>query len=111
MNTKGEKINIKELVKSSRELVIEQLNHYLRCDQMRFFSWGSHAFRVDNMRTPKLYRFMVQGRNHHGHVYIILNGMDLFDVYLTSSRGTIKEIGTDLYADMLAEWIDARVEG
>jgi hypothetical protein len=52
----------------------------------------------------------VSGHHHKGHVYIFVNGSDLFDVYLTTLQGTIKTIGTDLYFDQLAEWIDERVE-
>jgi hypothetical protein len=47
-----------------------------------------------------------------GHVYIALNGMDLYDVYLTSNRGTIKQRTPEmgLYFDQLVEWIDDKVE-
>ena len=110
MNTVNEKIDVLEKIKSCRVLELDQLKAYLQCDMMRFFSWGPHNFKVDNMRKPRMYRFNVQGYKHTGHVYIFLNGMDTFDVYLTSNRGTIKEIGEGLYFDMLAEWIDSRVE-
>ena len=51
---------------------------------------------------------------HKGHVYIFVNGMDLYDVYLTTTRGTIVEKSDGshggLYFDMLTDWIDDRVE-
>jgi hypothetical protein len=47
---------------------------------------------------------------HRGYVYVFLNGADLYDVYICTTQGTIKEIGTDLYFDMLTDWIDDRIE-
>jgi len=54
----------------------------------------------------------VSGHHHKGHVYIFVNGMDLFDVYLTTNRGTIVHKSGDmgLYFDQLVEWIDEKVE-
>jgi len=110
MNTKGEKINVQEITKHCRVLVIEQLMAYLRADINVFWSWGAHAFRVDNMKNPKMFRMLVQGHHHKGHVYIFLNGTDLFDVYFTTSQGIIKDLKTDLYFDQLVEVIDNRIE-
>jgi hypothetical protein len=55
-------------------------------------------------------RFTVNGRHHRGHVYIVVNHSDLFDVYLTSNRGTVKEVLTDIYVDSLVDSIDAKIE-
>ena len=110
MNTKGEKIDIKEITKSWRVIVVEQLMAYLRADIMKFWSWGAHAFRVDQKRDPKMFRMLVSGHFHKGHVYIFLNGSDMFDVYLTTTQGTIKDIITDLYFDQLVRAIDDRIE-
>lgn len=110
MNQVGEKINIEEKVKSCRNLNPQELLVLLRQDMMVFWSWGTHALRVDNMKRPRMFRMMVNGHHHSGHVYIFLNGMDLFDVYLTSSQGKIKDIITDLYFDQLVETIDNKVE-
>ena len=52
----------------------------------------------------------VQGHHHKGHVYIFVNGSDLFDVYLTTTQGTIKMKIEGLYFDQLVEWIDEKVE-
>lgn len=110
MNQVGEKINIEEITKSCRDLNPQELLSLLRSDIMKFWSWGSHAFAIDNSKRTRMFRFMVSGHHHKGHVYIFVNGMDLFDYYLTTSQGTIKKIVTDLYFDQLVESIDNDVE-
>jgi hypothetical protein len=54
----------------------------------------------------------VRGHHHKGHVYIFLNGLDLFDVYLTNSKGIIKDRTDEqgIYNDQLVEWIDEKIE-
>ena len=110
MNTVNEKIDIKKA--SCREMYIPDLMALLKHDIMKFWSWGSHALTVDKKNNPRMFRMTVSGHHHKGHVYIFLNGSDLFDVYLTSNQGTIKkrtdEMG--LYFDQLVEWIDNNVE-
>lgn len=110
MNTIGEKINVPEITKGCRELNIQELMQLLRMDVMKFWSWGSHAFTIDKKPNTRMFRMTVNGHHHKGHVYIVVNGMDLFDVYLTSNQGTIKLIGEGLYFDMLVDWIDNRIE-
>jgi hypothetical protein len=110
MNTKGEKINVPEIVKGCRSLNVQELMQLLKSDIMKFWSWGSHAFTIDSKRDTRMFRMTVSGHHHKGHVYICVNGLDLFDVYLTSNQGTIKQIGEGLYFDMLVDWIDERVE-
>jgi len=114
MNTKGEKINIEEITKSCRELNPQELMQLLRADFWKFASWGATAFTVDNMKRPRMLRFKSNGYKHKGHVYIFVNGADLFDVYLTTLQGTIVEISEGshggLYFDMLVDWIDERIE-
>ena len=111
MNTKGEKIDYTEKIKSCRVFdpkeTLAQLRYFA---PMKFMCWGATKFTVDNQRKPRMLRFYVTGMKHTGHVYIFLNGADLYDVYITTSQGTIKEIGTDLYFDQITEWIDNRVE-
>ena len=100
MNTVGEKIDITEKIKSCRQLDPRELINLLRASGFTFMSWGATAFTVDNQ--------------HKGHVYIFVNGADLFDVYLTTLQGTIIEISDGshggLYFDMLSNWIDERIE-
>lgn len=112
MNNVGEKINIDEIVKSCRELDPQELLALLKQDIMMFFSWGAHDFTIDSSKRPRMFRMTVQGHHHKGHVYIFVNGLDLFDVYLTTSQGTIVQKTNDmgLYFDQLVDWIDKKVE-
>jgi len=110
MNQVNEKISIKEA--SCREIYLPDLMNLLQSDKMKFWSWGSHGYTVDKKKNPQMFRFTVSGHHHKGHVYIFLNGMDLFDVYLTSNRGTIKQRTDEmgLFVDELMDWIDEKVE-
>jgi hypothetical protein len=110
MNQIGEVLNTKEA--SCREIYIPDLMSLLKHDISKYWSWGVHNLIVDNKKRTQMFRMNVQGHHHKGHVYIFLNGMDLFDVYLTTTQGTIKnrtdEMG--LYFDQLVDWIDNKVE-
>ena len=108
-NTK-EKIVISEITKSCRVLNMDELFALLKMNTPRWWSWGASKFLVDNMESPRMFRMFVRGNLHKGHVYIFLNGMDLFDVYLTTLSGTIKEKVEGLYFDNLAETIDNKIE-
>ena len=99
MNNVGDKIQINEITKSCRNLNPNELISLLKFDMMKFWSWGPHNFTVDNKNNCRMFRMNVQGHHHKGHVYIVVNGMDLFDVYFTTSHGTIKTITKDLYFD------------
>ena len=70
-------------------------------------SWGAHAWTT---HKDQLLRFMVQGRKHNGHVYIVLGWNDTFTLYFTTSKGTIKEKMEEIYVDMLVSTIDKYVE-
>jgi hypothetical protein len=87
-----------------------ELLQLLRMDIMVFCSWGAQKFIVDNKKTPKLFRMTVNGHHHKGYVYITLNFLDLFDVYLVNKKGVIKDKMTDLYFDQLVEAIDEKIE-
>jgi hypothetical protein len=82
----------------------------LKADIMKFWSWGSHSYKIDKANRTTMFRMTVSGHHHKGHVYIFVNGMDLFDVYLTSNRGTIKNKISGLYFDQLVDWIDEKIE-
>ena len=113
MNQVGEKIDITEIIKSCRVFDPRETLAQLRgMNPYKFGCWGATKFIVDNMRKPRMLRFWVTGMKHTGHVYIFLNGADLYDVYITTSRGTITHKSGDmgLYFDMLTDWIDDRVE-
>ena len=108
----GDKIVIKDGI--CREIYIQDLLNLLASSRQIMWSWGvpRTSFMTDKKPMGGFLRFTVNGHHHRGHVYIFLNGMDLFDVYLTTNRGTIKhrtpEMG--IYNDMLIDWIDTKVE-
>jgi hypothetical protein len=43
-------------------------------------------------------------------VYLFVNGADLFDAYLTSSHGTIKEKIENVYLEDLFDILDKKIE-
>jgi hypothetical protein len=53
---------------------------------------------------------MVQGHHHKGHVYLVVNGSDLFDAYLTTSKGTIKSIEKDIHIEDFIDRLDVKIE-
>ena len=110
MNQINEEINIKKA--SCREMYMPDLMALLRSSGAIMMSWGCHNFTVDKKNGTRMFRMNVQGHHHKGHVYIFLNFMDLFDVYLTTNRGTIKDRTDEqgLYFDQLVDWIDEKVE-
>ena len=110
MNQIKEVINVKEA--SCREMYIPDLMDLLRSSGSIMMSWGSHNFIVDKKKGTQMFRMNVQGHHHKGHVYIFLNGLDLFDVYLTTTQGTIKDRTDEdgLYFDQLVDWIDEKIE-
>jgi hypothetical protein len=111
MNQIGEKIEINEC--KCREMYLPDLKTLINPFRSnKVASWGAHNFIVDNTKQPRMFRMMVQGNHFRGHVYLFLNGADLFDVYLTSIRGTIKDRTDEMgiYVDQLIDWIDRKVE-
>lgn len=53
---------------------------------------------------------MVQARRHHGHIYMGVNGADLFDIYLTTAQGKIKKVFNDIYLEDVIRVIDEEIE-
>ena len=102
-----EKIDHNAFIETHREFdTMQDLVNAIRTNAV-IWSWGAHAWTKMN---DFCLRFKVQGHHHNGHVYIVVNGADLFDVYLTTSRGTIKNIFTDIFVDCLIDTIDNAVE-
>jgi len=103
----GNKIDIQAIMKECREMdartTMSQLNAGGR-EKVR--SWGAHNY----FNLGRGLRFNVQGNHFTGHVYIVLNGADLYDIYYCSNQGTIKEIKTDIYCEDLTDVIDRKVE-
>jgi hypothetical protein len=94
---------------SCREMSIEELQQVVLSNFfLRAGAWGfrNPCIVVKN----KCYRFRVSGMIHKGYVYIILNGLDLFDIYYTNIKDVIKKISTDVYVMDLVDTIDRDVE-
>lgn len=70
-------------------------------------TWGAHYW---YRMSPNILRFTVDGRHHRGHVYLITNQSDLFDIFITTNRGTIKHKFEDIFLDSLVDTIDEVVE-
>jgi hypothetical protein len=107
---------IKEIIDtksaSCREMYIPDLINLLKSSGVIMMSWGADGFMIDQHKTPRMFRMTVRGNHHKGYVYIFLNGMDLFDVYLTDYKGKIKDRTDEMgiYFDQLVDWIDEKVE-
>ena len=102
-----EKINYVETFKDKRDINATETISQLRVNISRFWSWGAHAF---TRIGKKALRFKVNGHHHKGHVYISVNGLDLYDVHITTTKGNIIAEINDLYCDQLAEIIDEKIE-
>jgi hypothetical protein len=102
-----EKIDIEKIVKKCREFNTNDILQFLRQHGSAFWSWGANGFTSFKDRALV---FRVNGHHHKGRVYIVLNGADLFDVYLTSSQGNIKQTFTDIYIDELFDLLDTKIE-
>lgn len=107
MNKTGEKINVEKAV--CREMDLQQLHRQVAGSGLaRAGSWG---FRNGVIAIKdKAYRFTVSGHHHKGHVYIVLNFMDTFDIYYTTDRGTIKKKSEDIYVDEVIDTLDREIE-
>ena len=86
------------------------------------WSWGQSA--LQSVRQSSLeefgitnglgaLKFKVNGHHHKGHVLIVLNGVDTYDVYICNIRKgqmKVKEKVKGLYFDEVGNWIDDKVE-
>lgn len=92
-----------------REMSIKELHAVVTSNYMiRAATWSFTKPTI--MVKDKCYRFRVSGHHHKGHVYIILNGLDLFDIYFTSIHGVIKKIKSDVYVMDLVDTLDNEIE-
>jgi hypothetical protein len=101
------KIDINEIAVKSRNQDCGQTLKVIQHDRVKFWSWGANAFK--NYKNRVL-RFTVSGHIHKGHVYIAVNGSDLYDVYLTTSHGNIKKTLNDIYFEDLQDRLDVEIE-
>ena len=83
-----------------REILLSQL--------MVVFSWGARNFKSigESEEGEGGLLFNVNG----GQVKIMLNWLDLFDVYLLNEDGCLKKKIEDVYIDSLIEVIDCAIE-
>jgi hypothetical protein len=78
-----------------------------QCGGSEFWTWGANQF---TNYGHKVLGFKVTGLKHNGNVYIALNSSDLYDVVLTTSHGTVKDMSTDLYFDQLFDVMHHMIE-
>lgn len=100
-------IDLEKITRESRIHDMKGTINVLRHSGWIFLTWGAHAFRN---HKNKVLRFKVNGHHHKGHVYISVNGSDLYNVYLTTTRGTMVKEMTNIYFTELTERIDNEVE-
>ena len=101
------KIDLIQISNTVRTQNVKETVQVLSHNKTIFWSWGVRDFKN---YSNKVLRFTVSGHHHKGHVYITVNGNDLYDVYLTSNQGNIRDTYTDIYFDDLVEIIDNRIE-
>lgn len=94
-------------LKEGRELNHSEILEYLSAHNSKFWSWGADKF---TKMTDSTLRFKVNGHHHKGHVYIFLNFMDTFDIYLTTSKGIIQQVLNEVYIDELFNLLDEKIE-
>ena len=111
MNEVGNKIDIEPLKKGryfDAQTTINQLNAGGR---QKVWSWGFHnPVAFADKRNVYALRFTVNGRLFKGHIYIVLNGADLYDIYYCSNRGNIKMVDNDIFCEDLTDVIDRKIE-
>jgi hypothetical protein len=101
------KFNIEEVIKNCAILDYENLMAILNPRSVEFWTWGVVGLtKVQN----KALKFQTSGLKHAGYVYITVNGMDLFDIYLTDLDGNLVKEITDLYDDMVFSTLDEEIE-
>ena len=101
------KLDLEKLGNESRVQNCKETLNVISHNKVTFWSWGAHAFK--NYQN-KILRFKVNGHHHKGHVYVAVNGSDLYDVYLTTTRGNIVKEMKDIYFDEIQDRIDNAIE-
>lgn len=84
-----------------KELVNAMAKNY------KVWSWGAHAW---TSIEGKFLMFVVNGHHHKGRVFIGVNGLDLFDIYLAKKNGEIIQTIENVYLEDLIDTIDTKVE-
>lgn len=106
-NTVGGKINLETLKYKMRVINIQETFSLICRNKIVYWSWGSNN---PTNYFDQFLRITVNGHKHQGYVYICVDGVDLYNVYLTDVDGTIKEIINGIYFDQLVGVIDSKIE-
>jgi hypothetical protein len=99
--------DVREVTKRTRDFNPEEIVKFLNTHTFKFWSWGAKNFAAYNNRAL---RFNTNGHHHKGEVVIVLNFLDLFDVYLLNKDNTIKEVLPDVYLEDLFSIMDDKIE-
>ena len=113
MNNVNEAINVEGLMTGTRRFDARvTMSQLYAGGRNKVWSWGFKNAIAYNDKSKLTYalRFTVNGMLFKGHVYIVLNGGDLYDIYYCSNRGNIKMIDTDIFCEDLTDVIDRKVE-
>lgn len=90
-----------------REFNANETMQWLTANRTMYWSWGvSKKFGVSNMG---LY-LRVHGHHFNGYVLITLDWNDIYEVHFIKTNGTIVSSHEGIYCDMLAEFIDDKIE-
>ena len=103
----ADKIDPLKIAKESRDMDAKEIVQFFYSHGPKFWSWGANKFINVNNRGLK---FNVNAHHHKGHIYLFVNGSDLFDIYITTTHGTIKEKVCDISLDQLVDVIDKKIE-
>jgi hypothetical protein len=101
------KENLPDVLKNQRPVDSRYILQLLRNNISIYWSWGVRGL---TDLSGKGLRMTVSGFKHKGHVYVFLNGGDLFDVVLTTNRGIVKKVIKDIYFDDLLNQVDDAIE-
>jgi len=108
METTEKKFFNDEILKKVREFYSMKELHSVMARNQIVWSWGAHGW--TNVEKKAL-RFRVSGNHFKGLIFIVVNGADLFDVYLTKgAKLEIVDTLNDVFIEDLIPTIDERVE-
>jgi|688.fasta_scaffold610304_2 hypothetical protein len=85
----------------------DQLIDLFKANDLITLSWGAHFYK--NLDCKAL-RFSVEARRHKGHIYILLNVNDTFNVYFTDIKAKINDQAKDIKKENLIDFIDKKIQ-
>lgn len=105
---KGQQLVLnREFFDSHCDVNVKEIIQIITSNMPVYYSWGTRG--LVNLNGKGL-RIRVSGLKHKGYVYIVVNGKDLYDVYLTTLQNNIKEVLNDVYFDELQIRMDDAIE-